>query len=531
MTPTPRLAGILLLAMALAGPAAGQGFFDRLGKGVDKSLGLGSDENKQGSDADKDKRTIDSMQANPGACGGDGRASLLNAKVDQGLGVIDSAALADYLNAVLAKLVAASPKPDCNVRVFVTPHDSVQAVALADGGILVGIGFLRNLKSEDEVACLLGHELSHILKNHHSSDSFVDTQDELLKGLDAANTAGAMFAGTVDPTLSGKIATVSDVGTAVHSVSEGLIAPVWTSEQEDEADLLGSDLCSAAGYNPRAMASVLEVIAAHEAANAQVDEERKRLQNEKLKETVVESARSTNTSDTWSLIANAAKVTTAAVGSMASDKREHRPASERKESVNGYVRDRHGAERRRKFAVEAWERTLASGASGAVFDHYRDASEARRLAYTGGDLKDAERLAKKSVDGDFSGQPYPRLAQSEVRLKQGDEKGAEQSLNVALKNPDAPWQIYRSLADLHLYVRDVKAATETVARADATFGEPLGIAPFAIKVYRAAGDRQKVLYYLDRCDRAGKRAHLEVCLASAGMTKEQYQQQRLRRGG
>ncbi|MDA0664103.1 MAG: M48 family metalloprotease, partial [Proteobacteria bacterium] len=60
---------------------------------------------------------------------------------------------------ITTKLLQNSPYPACQVTVYVTPHDAAQAVALADGGILIALGFLRNLKNEDEVAAVLAHEL------------------------------------------------------------------------------------------------------------------------------------------------------------------------------------------------------------------------------------------------------------------------------------------------------------------------------------------------------------------------------------
>ena len=59
----------------------------------------------------------------------------------------------------------------------------------------------------------------------------------------------------------------------------------------------------------------------------------------------------------------------------------------------------------------------------------------------------------------------------------------------------------------------------------------MGLAPYAIKLYKQAGNRQKVNYYLDRCASAGKREHLDVCLAQAGISKDQYQKDKLLRGG
>ena len=512
--------GLAAIILAAAQPSEGAGFLDKLKDAI-------------AGEAERDKTHLEEFKADAGTapCGGDGNTSLMHARVEQGLGVIDDKVLRTYINGVMAKLIAASPYPKCGVRVYVTPHDAAQAVALNDGGILVAIGFLRNLKSEDEVAALLAHELSHILHNHHASDSFTDTQDELLKGMDTANAAGSMLVGFVDPKLKQTLDATTSVGSAVYSISENMIAPAWTSEQEDEADLLGADLLAAAGYNPSAMGRILDVIKVQEALAATVDEERDKLRKQRLGNTAVEALRTTDTSNTLSIIASVAKVAAAAVETASGSKRSHRPAEERKKSVNGYVRKLHKKARRRQYAEAPWQATMTKGQSGQTFKRYHAASEARRLVYANGDLAQALAQAKLAVTGNSSRHAYPRLALSEVRLKQGKRKGAFKNLELAMQRRDAPWQIYRSYSDLQLATGNVKGAVSTVARADKLFGEAMGLAPYAIKVYKQAGNRKKVNDYLDRCASAGKRAHLDICLAEAGISKDRYQKQKLLRGG
>ncbi len=521
MRPSP-LALVLAATLLAAAPAGAKSLFDDI-KGA-----FSSDESDEGGAKEEgEKSRLEEFKADPGdgPCGGDGVASLLHARVEQGFGVIDAPGLNAYLNAVLAKLVAVSPRTDCKVRVRVTPHNTAQAVALADGGILLAIGFLRNLKNEDEAAALLAHELVHVLRGHHSSDAFVDTQDDLLKGMDSVNVAGGMLLGVVDPGLKDTLDAATSIGGAVYSVSENMIAPAWTRDQEDEADLIGADLMAEAGYNPSAMGKIMDVIASHEAEAAKVEEAKAELRKERLKDTAIEAAQETNTSSVLSILSSIAKVTVAAVETATEGKKTHRPAAERKDSINAYVRKHHRKARRRQYADEPWLATLEL----EIFRRYKAASEARRLVHGGGDASDALAKAKSAVEGATAGHAYPRLALSEARLKSGNREGALNALRYARKRADAPWQIYRAQADLQLGTGDVKAAVATVAAADQALGQPLGIAPFAIKIYRRAGDSNKVKYYLDRCDDAGKREHLDICLAEAGISKEQYKREKLLR--
>jgi uncharacterized membrane protein YgcG len=155
-----------------------------------------------------------------------------------------------------------------------------------------------------------------------------------------------------------------------------------------------------------------------------------------------------------------------------------------------------------------------------MFVRYRKAATARRAVFSDGDLDSALQDVDASVIGAFSHHAYPRLAQSEVRLKQGDRDAAIASLEASLASEDPPWQIYRSYADLQLLAGNVPAAVNAVEQADQKFGQPLGIAPFAIKVHRVAEDEDKMVAYLERCYDSGSREHIRICRNAAGLEQE-----------
>lgn len=456
------LIGVLLLGVGLAPPAVAQDTIDSI-KNFFSSDETGSGDGTTFADASKDDS----------ACGGDGQNSLSNARVEQGLGVVDAPALTAYLNAVMAKLVAVSRRPHCRVHVWVTPHDAPQAVALGDGGVLVTMGFLRNLKNEDEVAALLAHEVSHILEDHHASDAFVDSQDAFLSGLDTANAAGSVLAQFVDPRLSQGLQVASLMGELAYSVSEGLIAPAWTRDQEDEADLLGTDLLARADYNPRAMAAIMDIIKTQEAGLAKVEAERERVRDERLKATAVQAAQQTDINDVWSIVRSIASVATVAIeNSSEASKSEHRPADERKSDINGYIRANYKKERRRKYTEQPWLDQTELGSSAETFKRYRQAAEARRLIYAGGDIAEAQAMAEEGVLGRFSTHAYPRLAISEVQARMGERDMALSSLMFAMQQDDAPWHIYRSASELHFAANDFGASGSIVSRADERLGRP-----------------------------------------------------------
>ena len=273
---------------------------------------------------------------------------------------------------------------------------------------------MRNLKNEDEVAALLAHELSHVLRNHHASDAFVESQDGFLKGLEAANASGGMLLGLVDPNLQQAADAAVSVGDAMYNITESMIAPAWTVNQEDSADLLGTDLLVAAGYNPRAMAAVMDIVEAQEENAAAVEAQRDELYKKRIEGSLVSAFVQTDVNSIASIIGSLANVTSALVSGI--DKKTHRPAAERKSVVTAYIKKFHGKHRRRALATAAWTAQLTDGDSGTMFSRYRKAATARRAVFSGGDMNAALRDVNASVAGAFSGHAYPRIAQSEVRL-------------------------------------------------------------------------------------------------------------------
>ena len=294
-------------------------------------------------------------------------------------------------------------------------------------------------------------------------------------GLDTANAAGSVLAQFVDPRLSQGLQDASLVGGLAYSVSEGLIAPAWTRDQEDEADLLGTDLLARADYNPRAMAAIMDIIKSQEAGLAKVEAERERVRDERLKATAVQAAQQTDINDVWSIVRSIASVATVAIeNSSEASRSEHRPADERKSDINGYIRANYKKERRRKYTEQPWLDQTELGSSAETFKRYRQAAEARRLIYAGGDIAEAQAMAEEGVLGRFSTHAYPRLAISEVQARMGERDLALSSLMFAMQQDDAPWHIYRSASELHFAANDFGASGSIVSRADERLGRPLG---------------------------------------------------------
>ncbi len=113
------------------------------------------------------------------------------------------------------------------------------AFALPGGHIGVYTGLLKYARTQSELAAVIGHEVGHVLARH--ADARVSTQ--LLTGV-SLQVADAAIGGS--DTTHQAIMSALGVGTQVF------VTLPYSRSQESEADLIGLNLMSEAGFDPQA---------------------------------------------------------------------------------------------------------------------------------------------------------------------------------------------------------------------------------------------------------------------------------------
>ena len=86
--------------------------------------------------------------------------------VEQEMGIYDDAEKTAYLTKVLDRLVAELDKPLFDYKIQIVPDMSPNAFALPGGHLYITTGMIPILQNEDELACILGHEVIHSNKRH-----------------------------------------------------------------------------------------------------------------------------------------------------------------------------------------------------------------------------------------------------------------------------------------------------------------------------------------------------------------------------
>ncbi len=161
--------------------------------------------------------------------------------VEEQIGLVDDKALNEYLERVGQRVVAALPSRQFTYRFTVVDQLEPNAFAVPGGFVYVSRGLLALAKTEDELAGVIAHEIQHVERRH----SVRQMRKEL--GLGLLALPGVLVGGIVSEDLAAL------AGKPFEAVAAG-----YSRDQEREADTLGQPLAAAAGYDPKAMASILE---------------------------------------------------------------------------------------------------------------------------------------------------------------------------------------------------------------------------------------------------------------------------------
>lgn len=126
--------------------------------------------------------------------------------------------------------------------------NTINAFALPGGQVFITEALARKLKTEGELAGVLGHEIGHVVGRHGAEHL---AKQRLIQGLGSAGVIAAY-----DPNDPGGSARNQAVALAVGQ----LINMKFGRDDELESDRLGVRFMAEAGYDPRAMIRVMEVL-------------------------------------------------------------------------------------------------------------------------------------------------------------------------------------------------------------------------------------------------------------------------------
>jgi predicted Zn-dependent protease len=132
-------------------------------------------------------------------------------------------------------------------EVNVQQNKEINAYCMPGGKIMVYTGLIQQLNlSDDELAAVIGHEISHALREHGRERMSADVL-----------TKGALLLGNIGLRVLGVSGEDADKATAGGgAVAEFGINLPHSREHEREADRIGLELSARAGYDPAAAISL-----------------------------------------------------------------------------------------------------------------------------------------------------------------------------------------------------------------------------------------------------------------------------------
>ena len=121
-------------------------------------------------------------------------------------------------------------------------EQTINAFALPGGQIFITMALLKRLKTEDQVAGVLGHEMGHVI-NRHSSEQMA--QSGLMNGIIQGVAMG-----------SGSMSTAQIAGYLGNFLNMK-----YGRDDELESDAYGIRYMYKAGYDPHEMLKVMDILA------------------------------------------------------------------------------------------------------------------------------------------------------------------------------------------------------------------------------------------------------------------------------
>lgn len=150
--------------------------------------------------------------------------------------------LQKYVNRIGTWVATQSERPDLPWHFGVIQSDDLNAFAAPGGYIFITLGLYRTFQSEADLAGVLGHEVGHVIRQHHLK---ILQQSKLV---DAGSKALSRSVGGND-----KVQQL--IGSGAEIVARGL-----DKDAEFEADRIGVVLATRAGYDSYGLPGVLQQI-------------------------------------------------------------------------------------------------------------------------------------------------------------------------------------------------------------------------------------------------------------------------------
>jgi len=165
--------------------------------------------------------------------------------------LIEDPAVTRYVDRIGRKILAELPPQPFRYHFFVVQQDVYNAFAGPAGNIFINSGLIEAMDNEDELAGILAHEITHVRARH------ISNRIERSSRIQWATLAGMVAGIFLGMGGAGEAGSALTMGSVAATQSAAL---AYSRQDEMQADELGIDTLSSAGYSGAGMMTILKKI-------------------------------------------------------------------------------------------------------------------------------------------------------------------------------------------------------------------------------------------------------------------------------
>jgi len=458
--------------------------------------------------------------------------------------IVEDAQLNELIYGIANRLLAQWPGTVPDFAIFVLGDRSplVYGAAMAHSReIFVNYGVLLHAESEDELAAVIGHELSHILLEHGKTLELKKNMDNSLELLGEARDRYAMAEAirynaetiefSIDPSVESDLKKSAEQKLVADKLYARAHATLFSRGNEHDADRLGLDLMVAAGYSPMGLKNSLERMAHSYDLSTAISEYFESSSETLLQKslTAIDQAMEKNADKTQELnqfvtsTGEEFKASALEFGKKSVMKltaQTHPVPDKRVEQITAYLFDNYSRSVRRRQPDKAAAEQFRSGHIAELITHYSAANQAMQ-AISLGDQATAEQLSVEALAIPTQADPYTRYTAFFNSRKKGDTPAALANIEAINLDGLIPVFVTEEFADLLAESGKTFEAHGMMAQYEDQYGTINGYYPPKIKLSSAAKDRESVEQLTNACYEAtSEKSPLSMsCARASGINR------------
>jgi predicted Zn-dependent protease len=166
--------------------------------------------------------------------------------------ILDDPESTEYIESLGARIASQAPAQQHPIHYVILRSDEINSTAFGDD-VFMWTGLIVATDNESELAGVMAHETAHVTQHHLQRGALAQSRQSIasMAGMLAAIVLGAVAGGNSSPDIiEGGIAAAQGLA-AQHEIN-------YTRTQEWEADRVGMEYLSRAGFSPYGMADFFQ---------------------------------------------------------------------------------------------------------------------------------------------------------------------------------------------------------------------------------------------------------------------------------